>query len=236
MLINEEGSFKKDKKGNDVFMFGGQKNNVKVNNFVMSNQLMGNYETRVYQLEVQQSCWGRFSNSLNNYFDFFMPLKDDIAFVASHYDKNIEGFFDFSRFLLVFSFFILFTYLYLLINHAVTFNYNQDYGFWCKYYLPCFIFYSRFTINEKAAFSYSFAFVCFVIFIGTIRKYLQFSKKSVIQKLYEGEEMNYSKMFLNIWDWNVRTQSSLDDTRYRVKNIITIGINEQEIKYFVNNN
>ena len=52
MLMDGEG-----KKGNDLFLIGNQKSNVKINNFVMSNQMMNNYETRVYQIEVQQSCW-----------------------------------------------------------------------------------------------------------------------------------------------------------------------------------
>lgn len=231
-MIGEENVDKK----NDFFMIGNaQKNNVKINNFMMNNQMASNYETRVYQIEVQQSCWSRFMNSINSFFDYFMPLKGDIAYVASHYDKNIEGFFDFSRFLLIFTIFIFFTYLYLMISHALTYDWNQEYGNFCIYYIPCFVFYSRFSPSEKLAFSYSFAFCCFVIFFGTVKKFLQFNKKSVIQKLYEGEELNYSKMFLNIWDWNVRNQISLDDTKHRVKNIITIGIKEEETKYGENN-
>jgi len=72
-----------------------------------------------------------------------------------------------------------------------------------------------------------------VIFFGTVKKFLEFNKKNVFQKLYEGEDLNYSKMFLNIWDWNVRNQTSLDDSKSRVRNIITIGIREEEIKYLV---
>jgi hypothetical protein len=74
-----------------------------------------------------------------------------------------------------------------------------------------------------------------VIFFGTVKKFLEFNKKNVFQKLYEGEDLNYSKMFLNIWDWNVRNQTSLDDSKSRVRNIITIGIREEVIKYLINN-
>jgi len=230
-MFVEEGH---DNKKNDFFMIGNNmKTNVKTNNFVMSNQIMNNYETRVYQQEVQQSSWARFMKGLDYLFDILMPLREDLIFVSSHYDKNIEGFFEFSRFLLIFTIFIFFTYLYLLIIHIINFDFNQIYGNWCNYFLPCFVFYSRFSKNEKLAFSYSFAFVCFVIFFGTVKKFLEFNKKNVFQKLYEGEDLNYSKMFLNIWDWNVRNQTSLDDSKSRVRNIITIGIREEEIKYLV---
>ena len=192
-------------------MGNNQNSNAKVNNFVMSNQLIGNYETRVDQVAVQLSSWETFVNGINSLLDYFMPLQGDIVFVASHYDKNIEGYFEFLRFLFIFSIYIFFTYLYLIISHTINFDFDQVYGNWCTYYLPCI--------------------VCFVIFFGTIKKYMQFNKKDVFQKLYEGEQLNYSKMFLNICDWNVRDQALLEDTRYRVKNIITIGIKEEEIKY-----
>ena len=191
---------------------------------------MGNYETRVYQIEVKLSNWEKFFNGLNFYLDYLIPLKGDITYIASHYDKNIEGFFEFLRFLFIFSIYIFLTYSFLLIKHAINFQEISKYGNLCLLYLPCFIFYSRFDVNEQVEMAYTFAFVCFVIFFGTIRNFLQFNKKGVIQKLYEGEESNYSKLFLNIWDWNVRDQITLEDYRYKIKNIITIGIKEEDIK------
>ena len=163
-----------------------------------------------------------------------VPLKDDISFISSHFNKNIESLFEFLRFLLGFSILMFITYIYLMVSHA--YHYFKGNGtLLCKFYFPCFLYYSSFDSTEKEVFSYTLSFGAFVIFFGTVKKIYSQHKKGTIQKILDSGNLSVSQMFFNIWDWNIRDEPTLNSSKGRINDAIVIGLYEEEINDRIKN-
>jgi len=218
-----------DTKADDVGVTIANENKMTQNYIGISgNALMNDYQTRIY-LTNSKTRWGRFKILLGKIFSFFVPFKSELKYLFARYDRNVSGMFEFLRFLFIFNVLILFTASYMLINHLVTYEQRKD-SMLCKFYLPCRIFYSRFSELDKMTYSFTFIAICVVLFIGLIIYWTDYKRHNLLQTLFDSDSLLYSKLVFNLWDWNVNNTNSKLDTTTRLKNIFTIGVSETIIK------
>jgi hypothetical protein len=203
----------------------------------VGNALMNEYQVRLY-LKNQKSCWGRFKINLNNFLEFFIPFKKEMKYLFSRYDRSITGVFDFYRFLFLFNILIFITSSYMLITHIITKIENNsttsDESI-CKIFLPCAILYSRFPTSENSVYSFTYMAICIVLFIGLIYKWTDYKRNDILTNLFDSSEINFSKEIFNPWDWSVNSNYLQEGAVIKLKNIITIGLVEEEIKERIKN-
>eukprot|EP00347_Sterkiella_histriomuscorum_P009525 403340873 len=160
-----------------------------------------------------------------------MTQKFLLLLKKSNYDKSIEGFFLFFKFLVNISFFVLALFMIIILRHV--FNYKYDFTSFCStgiFKMPCFTFYSRFHTDDE--FYYSLTLELFII-IGifmSLYKWVQFDLLKKERSLYEDQKKKFSKIFFNMWDWS--TNNSYES--YQLKNAlrmeIKLNIDEDKIK------
>jgi hypothetical protein len=194
------------------------------------NAMMNNYQTRVYLIS-KETCWGRFKSNLSRFYNYIVPFQDNMKFIYARYDRNVSGLFETLQFVFMVSMIILLVALYLLISHLASFNYsNRMDETICAPFFPCVLLYSRFNATEKNVYSFTMIFIILLLFITLIRKWSDFKKKDVMQHLFDNDQVAYSKLFFDSWDWKVNNKTSLDDHRHKLKNLFIIGIAERETK------
>ena len=91
-----------------------------------------------------------------------VPLTKDMTAISSNYDKSVEGYFLFFRFLVNISFFMLALFLIIILRQII--NYRYEYTSLCStgiFKMPCFTFYSRFHYEYE--FYYALTLELFVI-------------------------------------------------------------------------
>lgn len=97
-----------------------------------------------------------------------IPHRGDVKYISSKYDRAIDGFFQFFRFVVAFSIMVCIVFLVLLAVHTIFFI-NDKLSFSSSpdlcYYIPCYFFYSRF--DSKLDYIYSLTYLIFVI-IGMV--------------------------------------------------------------------
>ena len=116
-------------------------------------------------IKAQETCWGRFKESWRVFLNYFQPFKNNIKLIQNRFDYNVAGYFDFIRFLFQLKMYILIAFLYILINHIVNYIPKDNDQFFCMYYIPCSILYSRFSESEKNAFSYTYISLLGILFL-----------------------------------------------------------------------
>jgi hypothetical protein len=190
--------------------------------------MMNNYQTRIYLIS-KETCWGRFKYNISKFYNYIVPFKQNMKFIYARYDRNVSGLFETLQFVFMMSLTILLVALFLLISHLIEFNYSNplDESI-CAPFFPCVLLYSRFT--DKYTYSFTMLFIILLLFITLIRKWSDFKKKDVMQHLFDNDQVAYSKVFFDSWDWKVNTARALDDHRHKLKNLFVIGIAERETK------
>jgi hypothetical protein len=159
--LDNKSMLRLDTKPDDVGVTIANENKMNQNYIGISgNALMNDYQTRIY-LTNSKTRWGRFKNILGKIFSFFVPFKSELKYLFARYDRNVSDMFEFLRFLFIFNVLILFTASYMLINHLVTYKQGED-SMLCKFYLPCRIFYSRFSELDEMTYSFTLIAICVV--------------------------------------------------------------------------
>ena len=158
-----------------------------------------------------------------------MPFKGDLVFISKRFDGSVLGLFEFSRFLFLFSFLIALICGYLIYLNIVNFDYEND-NFFCRSYIPCFFFYSRFKEENKFVYASTIVIGSIVMLVVCFKKWLQYKKRYMLQELFDGEEGMYGRLFFNNWDWRVINATHLEDQRYRILNTLMVGVKEEQVK------
>lgn len=203
-------------------------NILKNNQAIPGNAMLNDYQTRIY-LANSKTCWGKFIIWWDSVCEWILPFKKEISYISHRCDKNVEGQFLFARFLFIFNIIVSLSAIYLLINHLIVIDTTNDSTF-CTTFIPCAILYSRFTAVEKNICSFTFVAICAVIFVGLVYKWTEFRRHVILQKLFDSENVAYSKVVFNLWDWSANNEDKKEDTRHMLKNLFTIGLSEKEIK------
>lgn len=218
------------------------------------NAMMNDYQTRVYLLK-KKTCWGRFKIFVEDVVDFFVPFKEDIEYISKKYDRNVSAVFRILRFIFILQCLISLSQLYLLIKQIVDYandfstNNRQiesisavinvssadeldanQYLFLCYNYLPCVIFFSRFSSNMRLTFSVTFIFTLLLTFIIITHKWVWSKRVDVLNDLFFNEEKQFSKYFFTMWDWSSQTLVDSELNKHKIKNLLTIGVKEYFIK------
>lgn len=195
---------------------------------INGNAMMNNYMTRIHLFQ-NKTCWGRLMFRLNMIFDKLVPFQNDIRYILSRYDRNVSGIFEFSRFVFLFKTLLMLVVSFLLINHIIVHNSNSDQT-WCSSYIPCFLYYSRFGEEEAFVFSITYIAIIFILFFGVLYKWSISKKHNLLEMLFDDENTHYSKVVLNPVNWANDSQRRLDNAKFQLKNILSIGVRESEIK------
>jgi len=91
------------------------------------------------QLKVSQSnttrCWTLIKNKIFNFFDTITPHKDDMKYISAKYDRAIQAFFQFYRFVVAFALIMFIFFILILVLHTA--KYYSDNSFfsepdWCN--------------------------------------------------------------------------------------------------------
>ena len=156
------------------------------------------------------------------------PHKDDVKEIASKYDKSIEGFFQFYRFVVAFSIIMFGFFLPLLVIHSILTS-RSDLTTIVNY-LPGYFYYSRF--QSSIDYVYAFTYITFGI-VGMIIWLVQWTQFTVKQKrasIYINEDIFFSKIFFNSWNWNTKNFDEADDTLNLLVNEASTAVYEDLIK------
>jgi hypothetical protein len=215
----------------------------------LGNALMNDYQARIY-FSNTKTCWGRFKIFLDKIITFFTPFKSDMNYLFARFDRNISGMFDFFRFLYIFNFFVSLSAMYLLFNHIflvsgiISTQPSNSTNFTihdtvanetlCQMFLPCSILYSRFTSSEKNVYSFTFLTICVVLFVIIVSQWTEYKRHYLLLKLFDEENIQFSKELFNSWDWTTRNIDSMENNKVRLKNIFTVGLKESEIISVIN--
>lgn len=101
------------------------------------------------QIKISQgtskTCWQKFIQKILDIIDRMTPHKEDVKEISAKYDKSIEGFFHFYRFVVAFSIIMFWFFLPLIAFHTI-YSSSSDYTSFCNY-LPCYFYYSRFQTS-----------------------------------------------------------------------------------------
>jgi len=153
------------------------------------------------------------------------------------YDKSIEGFFEFFRFIVGLSFltFLIFGtmlgyYMYLLWDDIIT-----DMSL-CSTYIPCFTLFSRFPDGYELYYLCTIIGFILVGFFCIIYKWLTFDQKMRWEEVSgENKQFAVSKLFFNSWDWSIDTSHEMQELRKVVARETKLTIDEERIRLRVKN-
>jgi len=178
----------------------------------------------------QKSFWNRVVDSVLNFISKFTLLKGSLKRIEAQYDKSISGYFEFSKFLVNASVFILLLYLYLIVSHLV--NYTGSYFAICGV-SPCWLTYSSFTTDE--AFGYSLTLIGFVLVtvFASLFKWVRSDAKRRTAQVYGGSDAKLKKfaaIALNAWDWNTTSEEESGDQSIRITNILSTALKDEARK------
>ena len=186
-------------------------------------------------MKEMETCWGVFKDKIRKFLLALEPFQQDIKLIQSRYDYNVAGYFDFIRFLFLLKIYILLAFMYILIYHIINYTPKVNDQFFCMYYIPCSILYSRFSENEKTTFSFSYIALLAILFIFCLSKWIKFRHHSTLNKLFDKGDQKYvmSKSLFNSWDFSVNSKEAMNDHRLKFKNLMILGIHERKIKSLV---
>lgn len=134
----------------------------------------------------------------------------------------------FLKFMVEFSILTLLGFLYLQIYHVV--KYTDSLTQICDNFYPCGFFFSHFTIHEKLG--WSLTFFLFIIFgyAFCVYQWIEFDKKAKHYNLFLNDNIVYTRIFLNGWDWRMNTLKDANNMKDQVSNSIKLKIKDDETR------
>lgn len=188
------------------------------------------------QLKVSKNsstrCWDLTKKRFYQFFDVITPHRDDIKSISSKYDKAIEAYFQFFRFVVSFAIVISVVFFGILALHSMKFftdNKILKTPDLCNS-IPCYFYYSRFSNDYDWIYALSYLVFAVIGLIISVIQWSNFDLKSVRSKIYTNEDIFFSKMFFNAWDWKAKTFDDAEDTTSLIRNEITTAVAEDLIK------
>jgi hypothetical protein len=157
-----------------------------------------------------------------------LPFKADIGLISYRYDRNVQFYFETTRFAMMLSIGLFLTFVYFLITHALNFDYTNESGMWCKYNIPCVIFYSRIQEGERQAFSLTYVVATLLFFWLSLTKLISYKKMSLNSELYHKEDTKFSQFFFTSWDWSTKKKSTYMENKRRLRELCRLTFYEVE--------
>jgi hypothetical protein len=142
------------------------------------------------------------------------------------YDRDVQIHFEIARYIYIISVFTVFIFFYFLINHGFSSTFTPPTETFCKYNIPCFLFYSSIQESEVSAFSITYAISAIFLIFMTATKWLSYKKLTVNSQLYFKEETTFAQFIFNSWDWSIKTKSLYLEKKSRMRQLYSIGMKE----------
>lgn len=187
------------------------------------------HQKRIFILK-NKTNWGKFKHAYDSFINIFMPFKENINMINIKYDRDVQIFFEIARYIYIISVFTVFIFFYFLISHGLNSKFTPASETFCKYSIPCFLFYSSIQQSEISAFSITYAISAIFLIFMTSTKWLSYKKLTVNSQLYFKEESTYAQFIFNSWDWGVQTKPTYLEKKRRMRQLFTIGMKEVEFK------
>jgi len=125
------------------------------------------------------------------------------------FDKSIESFYDFFRYIVGLSLLNLIIFGTLLGFYLyLEWDIKTDI---CATYIPCFLLYSRFPSGYTLYYLFTIIGFILIIFFTIIYMWLKFDKKMHWEEVNGDNSMVVSKIFFNSWDWSIDTQHEMQE-------------------------
>lgn len=150
-----------------------------------------------------------------------------MKYVSAKFDKSIESFFQFYRFLNSFAILVFVIFAFMNIWHWIVMEYSWEN--FC-FYLPCVVFYSHFHQNEDFVFTITYLSFGLIGLFITLYKWVKFDIIKKQGELYENQNIKFSKDFFNSWDFTIDSRGDRADLRSILRNEMTTAVEEDKIK------
>ena len=184
------------------------------------------------QIKISQGTsktwWQKFSEKVYQLIDKITPHKDDVKEISAKYDKSIEGFFQFYRFVVSYSIMMFGFFIPLIVFHSIKSSGSDYTTLWN--YLPCYFYYSRF--QSSIDYIYTITYVWFWI-VGMIIWQVQWTQFTINQQrssIYINEDIYFSKLLFSSWNWNIKSFDESDDSLNLMVNETSTAVYEDLIK------
>ncbi|CDW85244.1 UNKNOWN [Stylonychia lemnae] len=160
--------------------------------------------------------------------DKYLPLAMD-----QRYDKSIESFYIFFRYLVglaILKFFIF------LAMQGYYFYLNWDIRTdLCIKVIPCMMLYSRYPNGYELFYLFTLIGFLLLVFIFNMRTWMKFDIMMKWDKLNGDQDFVVSKMFFNSWDWSVDNMIERDEQKKVKQRELKLTVYEERIKYKIKN-
>ena len=169
----------------------------------MGNSALSNiHQNRMYNLD-EKDTWGEFFHCVYSFFSLFLPFKNFLKNLNHKYKRNVYTLFDLMRFTFLLSFLIFLIFVYFLTIQGKDYIYDSE-NTYCRYFIPCVLFYSRIPSNLGPAFSITYATMTFVFFYFSLMKYISYSNLKQSSEIYFNNQKRFSQILFNCWNWSNR--------------------------------
>jgi hypothetical protein len=187
------------------------------------------HQQRIFLMK-NKTCMGKVRHRYNTFLDFFLPFKKNINLLSYKYNRDVEFNFELMRYIYIMSIFIFLIFLYFLMMHGFNYQFDDlEEGLFCKYNIPCFLFYSRIKVTEMTGFSITFAIMTFFIMYMATTRWMTYKKLYLNSQLYHKHDSKFSQFFFTSWDWSIKTKPSYLEKKERLRHLYKIGMQEVEI-------
>eukprot|EP00347_Sterkiella_histriomuscorum_P016287 403353765 len=188
---------------------------------------------KAYRKKMKKNVCQKFIEYISQNFDKLVPLASDVKKIGLRYDKSVESYYTFFRYLVglaILTFLIFLTmqivYLYYLWDTRTSF---------CVRIIPCMLLFSRYPNGKELYYIFTLiAFILFV-FVCNMYKWMNFDKKMRWDDLNGDKEKVISKIFFNAWDWSTDTQSELLELKTAKLREVKLTVEEEKIKGRIKN-
>ena len=185
----------------------------------------------VHSGQDKPGCLKRFYEKVNNFLDRLTPLRSDIRKITVKYDKMVESYFVFFRFLVAFSLFVLLLFAWLIIWHL--FNFDHSWSDVCNGFMPCFLYYSRFSNSTNVIYGLTLVVFVFLGAVGSLYKWVRFDEVMKRGQLYDTANIRFSKMLFNSMDFTLAIGAESRDNTTQLLGDIRLQMDEDKIKAVV---
>lgn len=182
---------------------------------------------------MRKHCCKRFYEYLEYSFDRLVPLESDTRKIGLRYDKSIESFYVFFRYIVAIS--ILTFMIFLTMQVIYIYNSWGNRNSLCINFIPCMILYSRFPNGKELYYLFTIIGFILIVFICNMYKWMVFHKLMKWDEIHGDHEKPLSKLFFNAWDWSIDTRPEYIEKQKATVRQLQLTQDEAKIKVKIKN-
>ncbi len=178
-------------------------------NILIADQDMLDENEFAVKVQGRRSRWQKVKIAIKAITKFLSPLKNDVAFIKTRYDRSVQNFFQFFRSIFLTSILVALGFIYLCISHLV--SSSSTLSSMTDTYYPNGFFFSHF--GTKLALPYSVTMIGFAIvtFLIYVYQWMKFDQKQQNYRLFKKDNIVFARIVINCWDWRRDTLKTARD-------------------------